>query len=211
MHLFKKGDKTSIENYRSISLLSSISKVLQRVVFNQWCQYLGVNNVLFYVPYGFRKHKYTTTWIMDKSCIHIIYISKAFDTLDYSILLSKLRHYENKNKAFQWFNSHLSYGLNMWNLRVLPPGAFGLKMGVARGSVLGPLLFMRYVDDMHTVSSKFTFCTYADDTTLTGPMVSFVFGSIYIIHPISKGIDNKIKNIANWLAAKKLSLYLTKT
>ena len=83
--------------------------------------------------------------------------------------------------------------INMWNLRVLPPGAFGLKMGVARGSVLGPLLFMRYVDDMHTVSSKFTFCTYADDTTLTGPMVSFVFVSIYIIHPISKGIDNKIK------------------
>ena len=118
--LFKKGEETSIGNYRPISLLSSISKVFERVVFNQLYQYLNVNDLLFDSQYGFRKQHSTELAAlelidrihksMDNGQIPVsifLDLSKAFDTLDHTILLSKLKYYGIKNKAFQWFNSSL--------------------------------------------------------------------------------------------------------
>ena len=206
--LFKKGEETSIENYRPLSLLSSISKVFERVVFNQLYQYLDVNNLLFDSQYGFRKQHSTELAAlelidrihksMDNGQIPVsifLDLSKAFDTLDHTILLSKLKHYGIKNKAFQWFNSYLSNRHQYVEFEGARSETLGLEMGVPQGSILGPLLFIIYVNDMHTVSNKFTFITYADDTTLTAPMVSFVSGSNYNIHSISKGINSEIKKI----------------
>ena len=188
--LFNKGEETSIENYRPISLLSSISKVFERVVFNQLYQYLDVNNLLFDSQYGFRKQHSTELAAlelidrihksMDNGQIPVsifLDLSKAFDTLDHTILPSKLKHYGIKNKAFQWFNSYLSSRHQYVEFEGARSETLGLEMGVPQGSILGPLLFMIYVNDMHTVSNKFALITYTDDTTLTAPMVSFVSGS----------------------------------
>ena len=103
MPLFKKGEETSIENYRPISLLSSISKLFERLVFNQLYQYLDVNNLLFHSQYEFRKQHSTELAAlelidrihksMDNGQITVsifLDLSKAFDTLDHSVLLSKL-------------------------------------------------------------------------------------------------------------------------
>ena len=198
-----------------MSLLSSISKVFERVVFNQLYQYLDINNLLFDSQYGFRKQHSTelaALELIDRIRKSIFLdLSKAFDTLDHTILMSKLKHYGIKNKAFQWFNSYLSNRHQYVEFEGARSETLGLEMGVPQGSILGPLLFIIYVNDMHTVSNKFTFTTYADDTTLTAPMVSFVSGSNYNINSISKGINSEIKNIANWLAVNKLSINVTKT
>ena len=130
---------------------------------------------------------------------------------DISYTVSKLKHYGIKNKAFQWFNSYLSSRHQYVEFEGARSETLGLEMGVPQGSILGPLLFIIYVNDMHTVSNKFTFITYADDTTLTAPLVSFVSGPNYNIHSISKGINSEMKNIANWLAVNKLSINVTKT
>ena len=207
-----------------MSLLSSISKVVERVVFNLLYQYLDINNLLFDSQYGFRKQHSTELAAlelidrirksMDNGQIPVpifLDLSKAFDTLDHTILMSKLKHYGIKNKAFQWFNSYLSNRHQYVEFEGARSETLGLEMGVPQGSILGPLLFIIYVNDMHTVSNKFTFTTYADDTTLTAPMVSFVSGSNYKLNSISKGLNSEIKNIANWLAVNKLSINVTKT
>ena len=200
--LFKKGEETSIENYRPISLLSSISKVFERVVFNQLYQYLDVDNLLFDSQYGFRKQHSTELAALELiDLIHKsmdngqIPVSIFLDTLDHTILLSKLKHYGIKNKEFQWFNSYLSNRHQYVEFEGARSETLGLEMGVPQGSILGPLLFIIYVYDMHTVSNEFTFITYADDTTLTAPMVCFVSGSNYNIHSISQGINSEIRKI----------------
>ena len=90
-------------------------------------------------------------------------LSKAFDTLDHTILLSNLKHYGIKNKAFQWFNNYLSNRHQYVEFEGARSEILGLEMGVPQGSILGPPLFIIYVNDMHTISNKFTFITYTQD------------------------------------------------
>ena len=124
--------------------------------------------------------------------------------LDHTILLSKLKHHGIKNKAFQWFNSYLSNKHQYVEFEGACSQTSGLEMGGPQGSILGPLLFIIYVNDMHTVSNEFTFITYVDDTTITASMVSFVSGSNYNIHSISKGINSEIKEYSKLASCEQV-------
>ena len=222
--LFKKGDESLIENYRPISLFSSISKVFERIVFNQLYKYLDDNNLLFDSQYGFRKHHSTELAAvelidriyktMDQGDIPIsifLDLSKAFDTLDHSILLNKLEYYGVKGSASRWFSSYLTGRYQYVDMEGVRSEISYIKTGVPQGSILGPLLFILYVNDMHTISEKFAFITYADDTTLTCPLVSLSFDQEHTIDSISRGIDNEMKKVTDWLAVNKLSLNVSKT
>ena len=138
--------------------------MFERVLFNQLYQYLDVNNLLFDSQYGFRKQHSTELAAlklidrihknMDNGLTPVsifLDLSKAFDTLDHTILLSKLKHNGIKNKAFQWFNSYLSNLHQYVEFEGARSETLGLEMGVPQGSILGPLRFIIYVNDMHTV------------------------------------------------------------
>ena len=176
--LLKKANNYNIDNFRPISLLSSISKVIEKCVFNQIIAYFEENKLLCESQYGYRKEHSTELAcleLVDKLhqqldnnetpfCIFID-LSKAFDTLDHKILISKLRYYGLNENAIQWFYSYLSDRSQYVEIDNIKSDFKNISTGVPQGSILGPLLFIIYINDINTVSKAFRSILYADDTS----------------------------------------------
>ena len=213
--LFKKNDKTQFSNYRPISLLPSISKIFEYVIFNQVSSYLNNHNLLTSHQFGFRAGhstelaalklvNYLIAEMNNGQCPINIYmdLSKAFDTLDHSILLKKLEYYgicglENKLLCNYLSNRHqyVEYNRTSSSTR-------SISTGVPQGSILGPLLFLIYINDLPKASTLFDMLMYADDTTLYCNINTLINESI---------INDELDKIKIWLSANKLSLNIGKT
>ena len=138
-------------------------------------------------------------------------LSKAFDTLDHNVLLSKLNYYGIKDTALDWFKSYLTNRTQYVDCNGISSSIREIETGVPQGSILGPLLFIIYMNDIHTVSDNLNFILYADDTTLSSPMCSFTRGCDGNIDIVSTLINSELNKIADWLAVNKLSLNVQKT
>ena len=218
--LFKKDNMSLLGNYRPISLLPTVSKIFERVVFIQLYDYFQDNKLFYKSQYGFRKHHPTELAALElidqilkdldrKQTPFSIFLdlSKAFDTLDHHILLHKLRFYGIKGTPLKWFENYLSDRKQYVDIDGTCSTTLTISTGVPQGSILGPLLFIIYMNDIHTASDKFHFIIYADDTTLTGPLCSFTSENISATAEINK----EIVKISDWFAVNKLSLNATKT
>ena len=214
--IFKKNEKTSCANYRPISLLSNISKIYERVMFNRVEHFLNESNIIYEHQYGFRK-KYSTNHallsIVEKirtsldnkqfACGVFVDLQKAFDTVDHKILLSKLSHYGIKGFANKWLGSYLTNRSQSVNLNGATSDELKITCGVPQGSILGPLLFTVYINDMHKAFKKCLVHHFADDTNLLftdkDPKT------------IQKTLNTELQELVEWLRANRLSLNVAKT
>ena len=225
--LFKKGDEHILDNYRPISLLPASSKVFAKIVFNQLYQYFTDNDLIFTSQYGFRKlhsTEFASIELVDRISQYMdsgklplsifLDLSKAFDTLDHSILLSKLKFYGVSNTPLKWFQSYLQNRQQFVEFDGTCSDTTFLNTGVPQGSILGPLLFLIYMNDIHTASNKFDMILYADDTNLISPLCSFnssLSCNKSEMEHMSQQINTELRNIQEWLNINKLSLNVSKT
>ena len=140
-----------------------------------------------------------------------VYLSKAFDTLNHKVLLTKLHYYEIRDIALIWLRSYLTKRTQYVDCNGVSSSIREIETGMPQGSILGPILFIIYMNDIHTVSDNLNFILYADDTTLSSPMCSFTRGCNGNIELISTLFNSELNKIADWLAVNKLSLNVQKT
>ena len=214
--IFKKNDKTKCANYRPISLLSNISKVFERIMYNRIENFLDDFDVIYKLQFGFRK-KYSTNHallsIVEQirsnldnkafSCGVIVDLEKAFDTVNHKILLGKLDHYGIRGNANKWVNSYLTNRTQCVNTNGFTSEYLNVSCGVPQGSILGPLLFIIYINDMHKAFDKCMVHHFADDTNL---LFSHKNPKI-----IKKVMNNELRFLFEWLCANRLSLNVGKT
>jgi hypothetical protein len=177
--VFKSGDAQDMNNYRPISLLCSFSKILEKIVFLRLMDYLETNNILSEKQYGFRSRHSTYHPMLNltnkafsalnsKKYMMIIFcdLKKAFDTCNIEILLKKLKKIGIQGVELSWFESYLTDRWQYVSINNCDSELLRILIGVPQGSILGPLLFLLYINDMPNCSNM-DFNLFADDTALS--------------------------------------------
>ena len=214
--IFKAGDTSAINNYRPISVLSFFSKVYEKIVYNHVLDFVDDNNVLYDYQYGFR-HSHSTqqaiiTLIdrisksLDKGDIAIIILldlKKGFDTVDHRIRLRKLYAYGIRGTLLKWFESYLTGRTQYVAFKGTNSDTHYVKCGVPQGSILGPLLFILYMNDICSVSKLLFTLLYADDicVLLSGKDLNDLIAVLNV----------ELISLSVWLKSNKLSLNTQKT
>ena len=214
--IHKEGSKTDVTNYRPISLLSSFSKVYEKLMHNRALEFLDSNGSLFEAQYGFRPGRScehallnAQNTILQSLCknqvalLLLIDFSKAFDLVDKTILLRKLDHYGIRGIALKWFESYLSNRQQYVSIDKADSSVKELEYGVPQGSILGPLLFIIYINDLPSISNIAKFILYADDANI------IVTGSN--IHEVLTKITGLSLDLVKWVDCNGLALNLKKT
>ena len=214
--VFKKGSRSDIDNYRPISVLSNFSKLFEKAMYHRLYNYLEEFKILYPLQFGFREKCSTTHALIsitesirqsidnnEFGCGIFIDLKKAFDTVNHTILLTKLNHYGIRGVVLDWFKSYLSQRAQFVNINGHNSLSLPVTCGVPQGSILGPLLFLLYVNDLPNTSSLLTFHLFADDTNI-------YFSSKNLSH-LEATLNCELKSVAEWMKCNRLALSISKT
>ena len=212
----EKGDQLLAKNYRPISLLPNINKIFEKIMYRRVYEFVEDKNILYDLQFGFRMLHSTQHALADitediRCAIDdnmfalgiFIDLQKAFDTVDHEILLSKLHHYGIRGVANDWFRSYLNNRQQFVRIDDADSDTSYINIGVPQGSVLGPLLFLLYINDLHYSIRHSKTRYFADDTCLLLVNES--------LKKIKKQMNQDLKHLCNWLVANKISLNKDKT
>ena len=194
-----------MSNYRPISLLSNIDKIFEKLMHIRLIEFLEGKKILYYRQSGFRKDFSTNNAILTLlesiqkavddgqfTCGNFIDLEKDFGTVSHDIILEKLNHYDIRGIANDWIRSYVSDITQFVSVNDFHSDCENVKYGVPQGSVLGPLLFLIFINDLNSAIKNSDTFHFADDTCLLN-----IKDSIKKINKVSKDL----KFLIQWLHA----------
>ena len=202
--LFKQGNRTDKDNYRPISILPTVSKVIERAVHSQHYDFLDTNKLLSVNQFGFRRGRsieFALAQFTDEVLENIdnglvtgaVYIDlkKAFDTVDHTIMIKKLKTMGISSTNMAWFHSYLSSCCQKTVIGQAMSATRKVTVGVPQGSIVGPLLFSIYINDLPACLQNTTVTLFADDTAL--------YCSSQSAHELQTLLNEDLNRLAQWL------------
>ena len=202
--ILKKGSKSNFTNYRPISLLSNLHKILEKLIHIRLSTFLNIKDIIYPLQFGFRQNHsisyaliHLTETIKEAldqgkyGCGIFVDLQRAFETVNHNILLDRLKHYGIRGVAYSWFESYLKdrkqyVSINGYNSKHL-----SISLGVPQCSLLGPLFFLIYINDLNTAVKHCKVHHFADDTNLLQINDS--------IKKLNKAVNSDLRNLTNWL------------
>jgi hypothetical protein len=210
--VFKKGDIKVPSNYRPGALISIFAKVFERVVYDMVNTYFERNNLFSNTQYGFRPGRSTVLACADlvdhihklvdeRYTVSVVFldITKAFDTVNHKLLLRKLSYYGFGSTVLKWFSSYLAGRAAFVQVGDQTAVYSGPEVGVPQGSVLGPLLYNVFVNDLDNAAYQCRVTQYADDTCL-------LVKSRKCAEHLREKIERALANVLDWFGNNKLCI-----
>ena len=214
--VFKGGERNKPDNYRQISILCSLNKIIEKVIYNQLLQHAENNHILVPEQFGFRKGKSTSDAILHfLKNIHdnnnqfkytaalMIDLAKAFDSVNLEILVEKLKFYGVTGIPLKLLRNYLTDRKQYTFVNGLKSPLISTSRGVPQGSILGPLLFLYFINDFVKSSNSLLFSIFADDTC--GLISS------NCINELRRIIIDELINVNKWLKANQITANIKKT
>ena len=214
--VYKSSEKNVYSNYRPISVLPCFSKILEKLMYKRLIGYIRKNKILTDCQYGFRENSSTTYAVIelvDKITKAIenneftvgifLDLSKAFDTVNHDILLKKLYFYGIRGNCHAWIKDYLSNRKQIVKYNQTRSSEQVVTCGVPQGSILGPLLFLIYINDLNNSTDNLSTILFADDTNL--------FCSGKNIQELESTVNAELARVQEWLTLNQLTLNIKKS